>query len=106
MSAGKRYLLDANIFIQAHQTYYGLITCPGFWNALVREHTAKRVYSIDKIKAELLAIEDPLSDWAKSKAPPTLFKGTADKQVGNAFRDLLIASCAAKATSVRPLMAA
>jgi len=88
MSAGKRYLLDANIFIQAQQTYYGLDTCPGFWTALVRENGAKRV-CIDKVKAELVAIDDALSDWVKNKAPPTLFKGTADKQVVDAFGDLL-----------------
>ena len=29
MSAGKRYLLDANMFIRAHQKYYGLDICPG-----------------------------------------------------------------------------
>jgi hypothetical protein len=89
MSGGKRYLLDANIFIQAQQTYYGLDMCPGFWSALVREHGAKRGFSIDKVKAELVVIEDALSDWVKNKAPPTLFKGTADRHVADLLRDLL-----------------
>jgi hypothetical protein len=89
MSAGKRYLLDANVFIQARQTYYGLDTCPGFWDALARENAAKRIFSIDKIKTELLAIDDDLSEWVKEIAPATLFKGTADISVANTFRDLL-----------------
>src|SRR5829696_9220324 len=89
MSAGKRYVLDANVFIQAHQTYYAFDICPGFWLALPRQHEAKRVFSIDKIKAELLALSDPLSEWVKEKAPDTFFKGTADKAVTDAFRDMV-----------------
>jgi hypothetical protein len=85
MSAGKRYLLDANIFIQAHQTYYGFDICPGFWLALSHEHEGKRVFSIDKVKVELLAMSDQLSAWVKNTAPATLFKGTADKAVSDAF---------------------
>ena len=29
MNAAKQYLLDANVFIGAHQKYYGLDFCPG-----------------------------------------------------------------------------
>ena len=53
MSDGKRYLLDANVFIEAHRKYYGFAICPGFWLALVRQHERKRIFSIDKVKAEL-----------------------------------------------------
>lgn len=28
------FLLDTNVFIEAHQRYYGLDLCPGFWDAL------------------------------------------------------------------------
>src|SRR5712692_4581022 len=78
MSAGKRYILCANVFIQAHQTYYGFEICPGFWLALSRQHEAKRIFSIDKIRVELLALSDQLSDWVRNRAPDTFFKGTAD----------------------------
>ena len=89
MSAGKRYLLDANVFIQAHQTYYGFDLCPGFWLALSRQHEAKRVFSIDKIRTELQAVSDQLSDWVKNQAPDTFFKKTADKEVSDAYRHLV-----------------
>jgi hypothetical protein len=89
MSAGKRYVLDANVFIQAHRTYYGLDICPGFWRALLREHDAKRVFSIDKVRNELLASKDRLSAWVKDTAPATLFKGTADKAVTDAYRQMV-----------------
>jgi len=89
MSGGKRYALDANVFIQAHQTYYGFDICPGFWLALVRQLEMKRVCSIDKIKTELLAGKDQLSEWVKEVAPATFFKGTADVTVSGAFRDMV-----------------
>ena len=88
MSAGKRYLLDANVFIQAHQTYYGFDLCPGFWLALSRQNEAKRIFSIDKIRTELLALSDKLNDWVMNQAPDTFFKKTADKAVTDAYRDL------------------
>jgi hypothetical protein len=90
MSAGKRYLLDANIFIQAHRMYYAFDICPGFWRALLRAHEAKRVFSIDKVRdQELLVSKDELSDWVNNTAPATLFKGTADKAVSDAYRDVM-----------------
>jgi hypothetical protein len=89
MSAARRFLLDANIFIEAHRRYYGLDVCIGFWAALIRENDAKRLASIDKVRAELVAIEDALSDWVESTAPAELFKGTADKRVIETFRDVL-----------------
>ena len=89
MSGGKRYVLDANVFIQAHQTYYGFDICPGFWRALKSQHQAKRVFSIDKIKDELLAIKDQLSNWVRDTAPATFFKQTKDKRVSDAFREMV-----------------
>lgn len=89
MSGGKRYVLDANVFIQGQKTYYGFDICPGFWLALVRQHDAKRLCSIDKIKDELVAGKDQLADWAKTGVPNTFFKGTADKHVSDAFKDMV-----------------
>jgi hypothetical protein len=88
MSASKQYVLDANVFIQASQRYYGFDICPGFWRALIIHHEKKRLCSIDKIKAELVAGHDELSQWTREKAPATFVKGTADKDVGEAFADM------------------
>src|SRR3954471_18854780 len=85
MSAAKSWVLDANIFITAGQTYYGFDQCPGFWVALVRQHASRRVVSIDRIKAELVTMDDRLKDWAKNAAPSTFFKGSADQNVVNAY---------------------
>lgn len=60
-----RYLLDANIFIQAKNLHYGFDFCPAFWNWLERMNQAQKVASIEKVKNELLAIDDELSDWVR-----------------------------------------
>ena len=90
MSGDKqRYVLDANVFIDARRTYYAFDLCPGFWRALIRQHAAKRVCSIQKIKDELLAGKDLLSDWVSQNAPDTFFKGSADTNVVDAFRTMV-----------------
>jgi hypothetical protein len=42
------YLLDANVFIEAKNRYYGFEICPGFWEWLISENAADRVFSIEK----------------------------------------------------------
>ena len=46
MSTGKRYVLDANVFIRAENEYYHHTLCPGFWLALSRQHGERRVFSV------------------------------------------------------------
>ena len=38
------YVLDANIFIQAKNLHYGLDFCPAFWDWLIAENAAGRVF--------------------------------------------------------------
>ncbi len=61
------YLLDANVFIEAKNAYYGFDFAPGFWDWLDREHANGNAYSIEKVRDELIGGDDELADWAKSK---------------------------------------
>lgn len=61
------YLLDANIFIAAKNLHYGLDFCPAFWEWLIAENAAGRVFSIEKVEDEILALDDDLSEWAKMR---------------------------------------
>ena len=58
------YLLDANVFISAKNLHYGFDFCPAFWDWLVREHQAGKVFSIEKVGDELSAGQDDLAQWA------------------------------------------
>lgn len=60
------YLLDANVFIQAKNLHYGLDFCPAFWQWLLDNHAAGRVFSIDKVADEIAAGGDELTDWVRT----------------------------------------
>lgn len=61
------YLLDANVFIQAKNLHYGLDFCPAFWDWLIANNTARRVFSIEKVGDEINAGADELADWAAKR---------------------------------------
>ncbi|MBI3987848.1 MAG: DUF4411 family protein [Lentisphaerae bacterium] len=61
------YLLDANVFISAKNLHYGLDFCPAFWEWLIQENAAGRLYSIEKVGDEVLALDDELSGWAEAR---------------------------------------
>lgn len=61
------YMLDTDVFIRAKNLHYGLDFCPAFWDWLIRENAAGRVFSIEKVGDELLALADELSDWARER---------------------------------------
>ncbi len=68
------YLLDANVFIQAKNLHYGLDFCPAFWDWLVVQNQASRVFSIEKVADEIHAGNDQLSSWARDQGPEFFLK--------------------------------
>ena len=63
------YLLDANVFIEGKNRYYGLDFCPAFWDWIDAANQASRVFSIEKVGDELDAIADDLSTSATARGP-------------------------------------
>lgn len=61
------YLLDANVFIQAKNLHYGLDFCPAFWEWMIEQNQAGKVFSIEKVGDEIQAGDDDLSGWAKDR---------------------------------------
>jgi hypothetical protein len=59
-----RYLLDANVFIQAKNLHYGLDFCPAFWEWIIVQNGAGNLASIEKVGDELQGHADQLSVWA------------------------------------------
>ncbi len=62
------YILDANVFIQAHRAHYGLDFAPGFWDWLDHEHNRGVLASLDSVKRELDAGQDALTTWEQGRA--------------------------------------
>lgn len=71
------YLLDANVFIQAKNLHYGLDFCPAFWEWLIGNNTAGRVFSIEKVGDEIAAGGDDLSGWAADRGDGFFLKPDA-----------------------------
>jgi len=82
------YVLDANIFMEAHRRYYGFDICPGFWDCLIHHHQALQLVSIDKVRDEILT-GDALGEWVKNSAPRTLFDATDDPAVTANFGEMM-----------------
>ncbi len=55
------FVLDANVFSEAHRRYYGSDLCPGFWKCLRHHGEWRRWVSIDRVRDELLTGGDALS---------------------------------------------
>lgn len=61
-----RYLLDADVFIEAARRYYAFDIAPGFWNGLIQHAQTGMVLSIDRVKNEIDVGNDYLKTWANS----------------------------------------
>ena len=70
-----KYLLDSNIFIQAHRMYYPFDVVPGFWNKILELSNKGIIISIDKVKKELCETNNPdeLSAWCEDKLDSSFF---------------------------------
>lgn len=80
-----KYLLDANVLIEAKNRHYGFEICPGFWTWIERKHTAGAIHSVARVGAELRAGDDRLAEWAKEWSD--LFVAT-DEPTVEALRDV------------------
>ncbi|MFH1897147.1 MAG: DUF4411 family protein [Candidatus Desantisbacteria bacterium] len=81
MNRANKYLLDANVFIEAHKNYYAFDLCPGFWECLIEYHNNDMLFSIDRVKKEMEDNKDNLSEWIKTSIPPTHFVSTNSQSV-------------------------
>lgn len=72
MKVGRKFLLDANVLIAAHRSYYAFDLCPGFWQSVMDGFAAGRIYSTLRVKAELLK-GDVLEDWVNDQLPNEFF---------------------------------
>lgn len=83
-----RYLLDSDTLIRAKNDSYPFDSCPGFWTWIEKLNEQGIVFSIDKIKQELIEEGDQLSNWAKMRGAEFFLKSDgADTQ--KALRDVV-----------------
>lgn len=68
------YLLDANVFIQAKNLHYGFDFCPAFWDWLIINNKANKVFSIEKVGDEIDAGKDELAIWVSERGAEFFLK--------------------------------
>jgi hypothetical protein len=85
---GVKYVLDTNVFIQAHRLWYRLSFAPGFWAFLLDQHKKDVITSIDKVRKEIKK-GDKLYDWVDKTAPRSLFASSKQVLVGNKYKELI-----------------
>jgi len=61
-----KYVLDANVFIEAKNRFYSFDIAPPFWDALRHLALSGRICSVDRVKDDLGKKKDPLRDWANN----------------------------------------
>jgi hypothetical protein len=84
------YLLDSDVFIQAHRQHYPMDVMPGFWEALIGLADDGHILSIDEVYRELSAGDDELAEWATENRD-ALFRANDDDDTQSAFGDVATA---------------
>ena len=82
------YVLDTNVFVQAHRRHYAFEICTGFWDSLIHHHQIGRIVSIDRVRDEIIH-GDALETWVKNSAPATLFAPTAVAAVTQTYAGMV-----------------
>ncbi len=82
----KKYVLDTNVFIEAHRRYYGFDLCPGFWDCL-QYYSNTRVFSIDRVFDEISG-GDQLDEWTNDAAS-NLFLPTDTTGVTRSYSQIM-----------------
>lgn len=84
-----KYLLDSNVFIQAKNMYYRFDFCGGFWDWIRHAHNIGLVYSIKKVRDELVAVNDPCCAWAKAMPASFFLEDMNDGAVMAAYGSVM-----------------
>ena len=101
MSTDRKFLLDANVFIEAKRRYYAFDICPGYWDCLVWHQQEGRLESLDRVKQELERGGDDLWEWAESVMPQACFVSSDDQSVTTEFAQYLVGCKERRSFSLR-----
>jgi len=92
MNPEPSYILDSDVLISAKNSYYSFEICPGFWESLLQHHQSGEVFSLDRIRQELLAgrEDDDLAQWTTNSVPAGFFLSTQSADIVAAFTDIML----------------
>jgi predicted nucleic acid-binding protein len=85
---GRKFLLDANVLIAAHRSYYAFDLCPGFWQSVLDGFAAQRIFSIQRIRAELLK-GDALEQWVTDELSGEFFLDDSTAEIAAEYGPMM-----------------
>ncbi|MEN3942298.1 DUF4411 family protein [Prosthecobacter sp. SYSU 5D2] len=85
----RKFLLDTNVLITAHRSYYAFDLCPGFWQSISDGHAAGRLCSTVRVRDELLKGKDLLADWLKITLPDGFFLDDSSAEIATEYGPLM-----------------
>ena len=92
MTVGRTYIVDSDVFITAKNLYYSFDLCPGFWKSVLHHHRQGRIFSVDRVRSELLAGSrtDDLVGWVRDEVPSGFFLPVETGAVLRAYTDIMM----------------
>ena len=92
MIVDQTYLVDSDVFITAKNLYYSFDLCPGFWKCVIHHHREGQVFSVDRVRSELLAghKKEDLVQWVRDKVPQGFFHPVDTDMVVHAYMDIMM----------------
>jgi hypothetical protein len=84
-----KFLIDSNVLITAHRLYYAFDICPGYWSAIKSGHAAGRIYSTQRVLAELRRGADILVEWVERELPLDFFLDDSAAGVITAYAPMM-----------------
>ena len=84
-----RYIIDANIFISSHRTYYPFDIMPTYWKYLSKLCNNGVCIIIDEVYKEIMKNEDNLSDWFKLNIDYKEIKKSSDELVTESYSRII-----------------
>ncbi len=66
--------------------------CPGFWKSLLHYHAEGRVFSVDRVRNELLVgrSDEDLFLWVKNDVPEELFLQVDTDEIARIYTEIMI----------------
>ena len=92
MMVDQIYLVDSDIFITAKNLYYSFDICPGFWKSVLYHHREGKVFSVDRVRSELLAgyKTENLVRWVRDEVPEEFFVQVDTDEVERAYTNIMM----------------
>lgn len=86
---GTKYILDSNVFIEAHRRYYSFDIAPSFWWFLINEAKVNKIISIDRVYTELIKGKDELAEWIEKEFSFAFIETNTDSKILKKYAELM-----------------